>query len=160
MNGGVKVDFLALTVENFPQYRSDFCDLLQENMQEHIDSGACSMEYCNEKTDEIPRYLSEGRAVVFLAIESGKTCGLVWGYPRCFLNQNQLFLQLIQVHPEVRSTGVGASLIRNFEDYAFHHGYTHIELIANADNFSAHSFYEREGYTATRIHYAKEVTHE
>lgn len=147
-----------MTTENFNKYRSSFHSLLQENMQSHIDCGESTVAYCTRTTEKLYDYLCTGNAIVFFAIEEDNILGLIWGYPRKYLNQNQLFLQLIQVHESQRNRGVGTVLLKQFESYAFSNGYDHIELITSIDNENAQKFYVKAGFISTRIHFAKEVS--
>lgn len=84
---------------------------------------------------EIRDYLADERAVVFLYKNNekgGETCGCIWGYPKVFLDEKRLFVQLLQVHPEYRGRGIGKTLLSRLEKYAVENGYDAIDMITSA----------------------------
>ena len=52
------------------------------------------------------------------------------------------WIEDLAVHPDRRSQGVGRRLLTAAQDWARHHGATHLELDSGNDRTRAHLFYE------------------
>lgn len=146
--------FVEVTTSNFKDHFLDLKELLKENMIRHYEAKKIDDGYFDIKIMEIRDYLADERAVVFLYKNNekgGETCGCIWGYPKVFLDEKRLFVQLLQVHPEYRGRGIGKTLLSRLEKYAVENGYDAIDMITSASNDGAIRFYEREGYEIERL---------
>lgn len=152
---GINNNIIRVTPDNFDIYRNDIKKLLWENMMRHYNKGKVNDEYFEIKTSEIKVYLNEKKAVIFLYVINENVKGCIWAYPKVFLDERRLFVQLLQVHPENRSCGIGSKLLETIEKYAQEHKYDVIDMITSSNNEGALRFYQREGYKFERIQLCK-----
>lgn len=146
---------IQVTVESFDIYRNDIKNLIWENMMHHYTAQKVDEVYFETKTSEIKRYLAEQKAVIFVFINNGKASGCIWSYPRVFLDEKRLFVQMLQIKPEHRNAGIGKQLLNKIEEYAKAHGYYAVDMIAESNNNGAVRFYQREGYQIERVQLIK-----
>jgi ribosomal protein S18 acetylase RimI-like enzyme len=66
-------------------------------------------------------------------------------------------LSAVVVDESARGTGVGRALVVAAEAYFAARGCAMIEVTSNKARTDAHAFYERLGYTATSVRFAKKV---
>jgi GNAT superfamily N-acetyltransferase len=72
------------------------------------------------------------------------------GYYHAILSDKEYQLNYIAVRPDVRSRGLGSSLLRHFHEQALTRGCVQTSLDVFASNPKAHSWYEKEGYRPDR----------
>lgn len=154
-DNSIENKIIQVTSDNFDKYRNDIKKLLWENMMRHYNAGKVNEEYFETKTSEIIDYLNEKKAVIFVYVLDNSVKGCIWAYPKLFLDERRLFVQLLQVYPENRNYGIGGSLLQTIEKYAVEHGYNAVDMITSANNEGALRFYQREGYEFERIQLCK-----
>lgn len=151
----VESKIVQVLPENFDCYREDLKALLWENMMRRYEAKKVDEEYFETKTSEMKDYLSKQKAVIFVYIDDDIVLGCVWAYPKYFLDEKRLFVQLLQVHAENRGSGVGKQLLVRLEEYAKTNNYYAVDLIADANSDGAVRFYRREGYQIERVQFIK-----
>ncbi len=144
-------EIIRVLPSNFDVYRNNLRDLLWENMMRHYEAGKVDADYFETKTSEIRDYLEQQKAVIFVYIVSKRVRGCIWAYPKLFLNERRLFVQLLQVNADSRNLGIGRVLLHTIEEYAAKNEYDAVDMITSANNEGALRFYQREGYEFERI---------
>jgi GNAT superfamily N-acetyltransferase len=66
-------------------------------------------------------------------------------------------LSAVVVDEPARGKGVGRALVRASEEFLLIRGCAMIEITSNKVRTDAHAFYERLGYTATSVRFAKQI---
>ncbi len=66
-------------------------------------------------------------------------------------------IRSVQVRSDVRSLGIGASMIAFAESWAKSCGASVVELMSNAARTDAHRFYERLGYPKSHVGFQRRV---
>lgn len=153
----IKNNIVEVIYGNFEIYKDDLKILLLENMIRHLDAGKIDEDYFEAKTIEIKKYLYEKKAVIFLYLIDDSVKGCIWAYPKTFLNEQRLFVQLLQVHSDSRNFGIGRKLLETIENYAKKNKYDAVDMITSANNDGAMRFYQREGYKIERVQLLKEL---
>jgi ribosomal protein S18 acetylase RimI-like enzyme len=69
--------------------------------------------------------------------------------------QTRALIENVRTAAEMRGRGIGAALMAECEARARAAGATRIQLIAHQSRGRAHGFYERLGYTASHLGFAK-----
>jgi GNAT superfamily N-acetyltransferase len=64
----------------------------------------------------------------------------------------------LAVHPDQRSTGIGAALLTTARQWAADHGATHLELDSATTRVDAHRFYDRHQPTTRSITFSWQLT--
>lgn len=150
-----KNEIVQVMPENFDCYREALKALLWENMMRRYEAKKVDEEYFETKTLEMKEYLSKQKAVIFVYMLDERVLGCVWAYPKIFLDEKRLFVQLLQVHVENRGGGIGKQLLVRLEKYAKTNNYHAVDLIADANSDGAVRFYRREGYQIERLQFIK-----
>ena len=91
---------------------------------------------------------SGNRSITYLALDSGKPCGLVSGF---FDKGDALLAHLASmwVAPTHRRLGIGRELVNAIIDWGRAQGARALQLIVTSNNDAAIEFYERLGFTMT-----------
>lgn len=87
--------------------------------------------------------LAEG-ATIYVAEHNTQVIGFLWLVERGAFNQSG-YIQLIGVHPDARSAGVGRMLMKFAEEKIFAQG-RDVFLLVSDFNTDAQCFYQRLGY--------------
>ena len=87
---------------------------------------------------------SSGRSDVLIADVDGDLVGFCTVYLDILSVRfgQRSWVEDLAVHPDRRSQGVGHRLLTAAQDWARHHGATHLELDSGNDRTRAHRFYE------------------
>lgn len=142
----LKIDDIELHFEELFALK---CRSLRKSFQE----GQCNnLEVvCREKLLELPKYVNDGKAIVFGAFEDQKMIGFLWAYPRTFFNQPRMFINGIAVEEAYEGMGVAKSLVEEMKVYATNNDYTGIDLTVAPFNEKAVGFYRHIGFEDERI---------
>lgn len=142
------------------------CEYYQQELTDYIFESAamCAYEESFRREDavckyrELKKYLEEGKAISYGAIEGGRCIGFVWAYEYPFRDDsNRLYVSILHVGQEKRGFGIGRQLLSHLETEASQRGYHAIYLHAEADNKGALNFYRRERFGAERIQLVKKI---
>lgn len=92
--------------------------------------------------------LTNDESVIFLAIEGERALGFVQFYPlfASVALQSLWLLNDLFVHPSAREQGVGESLMKHAEQFAFETGSRGLFLHTAKDNYVAQQLYEKCGW--------------
>lgn len=103
--------------------------------------------------------LADPDAEVFVADDGGELAGLCTAYldlhsvrfgRRCWVED-------LAVHPDRRSEGIGAALLRRAREWAAGRGASHLELDTGEARVAAQRFYEQEGAGRRSFSYGWEL---
>jgi len=153
----IKNNIIEVNYNNFDIYKDDLKRLLLENMIRHLAAGKVDEDYFEAKTIEIKKYLYENKAVIFLYLTDDNVKGCIWAYPKTFLDEQRLFVQLLQVCSDSRNCGIGRKLLEKIENYAKKNNYHAVDMITSVSNEGALRFYQREGYEIERVQLLKKL---
>ena len=101
----------------------------------------------------LTRVLAGPNSAVLIALDTDQLVGLCSMYldiesvrfgQRCWVED-------LAVHPDQRSTGIGAAILTTAQHWAADHGATHLELDSATTRVDAHRFYDRHQPTTRSI---------
>lgn len=107
-------------------------------------------DVATEKLKKMREYLSSGQAHVFIAEETGKLFGFLWGYRFLSGFEERFHVAYIAVDPRRRQEGIGKALIKAAENEARRMSLSKIELTVAEDNISAREFYDKISFHTER----------
>jgi len=110
----------------------------------------------------IKQRLENGDSTIFISINDDASLnGFVQLYPSfCSVSMIPiLILYDLFVDPNIRTKGIGRSLMNKAEQYAQENGFKRLELSTAKDNFIGQSLYESLGYEVDDefLHYSLEI---
>jgi len=110
----------------------------------------------------IKHRLENGDSTIFISINDDASLnGFVQLYPSfCSVSMIPiLILYDLFVDPDIRTKGIGRSLMNKAEQYAQENGFKRLELSTAKDNFIGQSLYESLGYEVDDefLHYSLEI---
>ena len=110
----------------------------------------------------IKQRLENGDSTIFVSINDDASLnGFVQLYPSfCSVSMIPiLILYDLFVDPDIRTKGIGRSLMNKAEQYAQENGFKRLELSTAKDNFIGQSLYESLGYEVDDefLHYSLEI---
>ena len=110
----------------------------------------------------IKQRLENGDSTIFISINDDASLnGFVQLYPSfCSVSMIPiLILYDLFVDPDIRTKGIGRSLMNKAEQYAQENGFKRLELSTAKDNFIGQSLYESLGYEVDDefLHYSLEI---
>lgn len=91
------------------------------------------------------RAYEQGSILLVADLPEQSACGFAWAKLNAAF-AHSAYLQLIGVHPDFTSRGIGAALLKAVEDTVRPHS-SALFLLASDFNEAAHRFYQRQGYT-------------
>lgn len=97
--------------------------------------------------------LASKRAEIFVAEINGEVVGMCTMQIMISTAKGREVCQVedVVVDVEHRGKGIGSSLLRRVEEWAFTHGLGRIQLNADRDNHPALGFYRRQGWRQTNL---------
>jgi len=110
----------------------------------------------------IKQRLENGDSTIFISINDDASLnGFIQLYPSfCSVSMIPiLILYDLFVDPDIRTKGIGRSLMNKAEQYAQENGFKRLELSTAKDNFIGQSLYESLGYEVDDefLHYSLEI---
>ena len=141
---------IRIEKEAFESWKSQIEELFNSSVKMNFASYPIKASYGKEKCEEVIRYLQDGSAIVFAAIERRKMYGWVWCHEINRLGKRRLHIAEIAVFEEFQHQGIGGKLLNMVEEYAVEHDISEIDLFVTLSNKSAVLFYEKTSYEPER----------
>ena len=142
----------------FKNIKESIRKLIEETLIYNFPDSVVEDSYYVEKLSGLERYLRDGSAIVYIAVEDEKILGWIWCHPIQRFDKLRLHIASFAVVPFSRKTGIGHLLIENAEKYAVDNGFDGLDLLVTKDNTSAVSFYKKNGYEVERYLLHKELS--
>ncbi len=137
--------------DEFLLYRMKIVDLIIESASLNFPNARIDEHYAEERCNALLRFLDDGSAVVFTAIEKEDLIGWIWCHEIDRVGEKRLHIAEIAVFKTYRSKGVGRKLLKAAESFAEDNNYKTIDLLVTSDNLEAILFYEKSSFSTERI---------
>lgn len=119
---------------------------------------AVSEQFCKEKLEGLRRYLQNGKAYLFGAVDGeDHLVGFTWNYEYLAGLERRYHCAYIAVSPQAAGQGIGHALITAAERKARELGIQYVDLAVGTENGKACSFYKRLGFEPERLYMKKKV---
>ena len=148
--GNQKLQVIKLSSDNYALWRDQIEELFNSSVRINFPDAELDDSYGRDKCEEVARFLENGSAIVFAAIEGEKLAGWVWCHQIHRLDGFRIHIAEITVADKWHRQGVGGRLLERVEQYAAENGYREIDLFATASNQSAVKFYQKADYKPER----------
>lgn len=129
--------------------------LLEESYNVSFSNYKVAKDYFNNKLEILLEYISKGQAIAFGAFNS-KLIGLIWCYPRLFLNEKRLHINHFVVSELFRGLGIGSMLMKEVEGYAIENEIKIIDLMVTSNSPSV-NFYKQNEFFIERYQMIKRL---
>ena len=138
-------------------YFDDFTALYEELLLVHYPDISDAPEHSRAHINKLIKYLEDGIAVIFSAVDKGRPVGFIHSYERSFLHERRLFIEGLMVDAGYRKMSLGSRLIDAAEAYARENGIDAVEVMVTTNNPGAVRFYEKCGMETVRLHMKKDM---
>lgn len=145
-----------LHAEVFEQWKEGILALIKETVLANFPDSEIEDTYYQEKCNEVKQYLSEKRALVFIAVADAGLAGWLWCHEIQRFSVRRLHIAFFSVFPAYKKQGVGKKLFHAAEAYAKSCGINGMDLCVTASNSDAVGFYRHMGLKEERFLLAKE----
>ncbi len=145
-----------LDLELFEQWRERIPTLIKETILANFSGCNIADEYYQKKCEQLKRYISENRAVVFIALIEGSLAGWIWCHEIHRFSARRLHIAFFAVFPAYKKQGIGKKLFHEAEAYAKECGMDGVDLCVTVSNLEAVGFYRHMGLQEERLLLVKE----
>lgn len=152
------MEIVRISSVQFEQFRDSIEELIKETLVFNFPNAVIDKEYYANTLDSVSKYLEDGSAIVYIALNMGKVQGWIWCHAIQRFDKKRLHIANFAVCKDSRKSGIGHKLIDEAEKYAANNYYDGLDLLVTRDNVSAVSFYEKHGYEIERYLLCKEIT--
>ncbi|MGD6900490.1 GNAT family N-acetyltransferase [Bacillus infantis] len=126
-------------------------DLLIETYMLNLQlSKESCMVLCQEKLENLYKYINEGSAIMYGVFDSGKLIGFQWLFKRENFGEVRLHLNQIAVSRQYRGMGLGKQLLEKAKQKAVNLGIKTIDLHVSESNHGAVNLYKQAGFITER----------
>lgn len=136
--------------------------LLKENMEINFPEVKIDKHYAIDIYNKMMIYQKDGSAILIGAFLDKRLLGFIWAYKRESFGEKRIHVSHIVVQSDLRSKGLGETLLKNLEQHSKVYDFQLIELMCSIKNKKALDFYNRNGFSPTRFQLEKklDVSHE
>ncbi|MDR7871384.1 MAG: GNAT family N-acetyltransferase [Tissierellaceae bacterium] len=151
----VKIVVKKLSKDDVLNNFEEISNLLQQSYKVSFTESQIEKNYFYNKVDSLARYISENKAIIYGAFNK-KLIGILWCYPRVFLNEKRLHVNHFVIKDSFRGLGVGTLLIKEVEQHAKNSGIEAIDLMVTSNSPSV-KFYEQNYFFVERYQMLKRL---
>lgn len=144
------MQIIRISHDNFSLWKDRIAELFNSSVRINFPDAEVEKTYGMVKCEEVEKYLEEGSAIVFAAIEDEKLAGWVWCHQIHRLDGMRIHIAEIAVAEEWHRRGIGSKLIKEVEHYAVENKFHAIDLLVTSSNRSAVNFYEKADFKPER----------
>ncbi len=155
--GEDKMQTVRLTYDEFGRWREEIAALLNENAAVSFPDNHIDPRYGHKKCRDIEKFLKDGSAVIFLAMEDGALLGWIWCHEIWRFADRRLHVADLGTARHCRRKGIGSLLLEKAEEYAAANGFAGLDLMVTASNEGAVAFYKKAGYLKERYQMYKNI---
>ncbi len=144
--------------DSFALWAAQIEILFNRAVRLNFPQAAVDGSYGREKCQEVGKYLKDGSAIVFAAVEGSHLAGWIWCHEIHRMGIRRLHIAEIAVSDPWQRQGIGKQLLDSAEKYAAEHGYQEIDLLVTVGNQGAVRFYENASFVPERYLMRKTIT--
>lgn len=152
------MEIIRLESSHFEQFKNPIKSLMRDAMNCSFPKAMIEERSYEDKLSELRKYIMDGSAIVYLAINKADVLGWIWCHPIQRVNERRLHIASFAVSENSRNKGVGTLLMKEAECYAKENDYISLDLLVTKDNLSALSFYKKHNYETER-YLLKKIIH-
>ena len=144
------MQIIRMNNETFAVWRGHIEKLFNTSVRINFPNAGAGESYGRKKCEDVARYLQDGTAVVFAAVDGKQLAGWVWCHEIHRLDEKRVHIAEIAVDDNWHRQGIGSQLLERVERYAKENGYQAIDLLVTASNMGAVKFYEKARFESER----------
>ncbi len=150
----LKIERLSLQIVD--KWQDQIKNLMLEATLKSFPDNMPDDDYYDSSLSKIQKYLSEEKAVVFLATEEDLLLGFAWCHEIIRFQKRRLHISSLAVNPQNQYGGIGTSLMAEIRNYAEKNGFDGIDLLVTDSNDVAKRFYLKNGFDTERLLMSKD----
>lgn len=135
----------------------EIIELLNDNYLINFPNHHDLLNFAISNFNDMKKFINNGSAIVVGAYSEKKIIGFLWAYRRMFLGEERLHISHIVVDVKFRGFGIGSRMIDSIEQYASKNEIKTIELITTSTNEKTIEFYNKHGFSVTRVQIEKNL---
>lgn len=143
--------------EDLQQHYSSFFDLYVENTQGHELDKTISLEYIQQKADQLPTLFENNQIIFLAAIINNHLVGFLWAYPRTFIETPRICINAIIVDKKHRGLKIGEQLMTTLEGLAQKMSIHEIDVATAHFKQDTIQWYQKLGYLPERVQLFKKL---
>ena len=148
---------LKIDSQDFNIWRVQIAKLINDSAKLNFPDYSIDKDYGINRCEELSGYLSENKAIVFVAVDGDVLAGWIWIHPISRLSEKRIHIAEIAIKKIYRNQGIGRALLNHAEKYAASDGFKEIDLLVTKSNELAFNFYEKADYEIERYLLRKKI---
>lgn len=154
------IEIKKLNKEMLDTYFDDILKLKNYSSGLHFKNDLKINEFNKSKLNDIYKYLQEDKVVLFVALDTNKLVGYVWGYPHVFFYEKRMYVNSLVVDEKYSGNGIGRNLLKTLEQYAKENDFIALDLNVSPQNEKAVHLYKKMNFEIERYQMRKELKNE
>lgn len=154
------IEIKRLNKEILDTYFDDILKLKNYSSGLHFKDNQKINEFNKSKINDIYKYLQEDKVVLFVALDTNKIVGYVWGYQHEFFYEKRMYVNSLVVDEKYSGNGIGRNLLKTIEQYAKENDFMALDLNVSPQNERALRLYEKMNFEIERYQMRKELKNE
>ncbi|AOT70136.1 GNAT family N-acetyltransferase [Geosporobacter ferrireducens] len=151
------IDIRYLSEIDLNENSKEIIELLNDNYLINFPNHHDLSNFAISNFHDMKKFINDGSALIIAAYSGGKVIGFLWAYRRLFLGEERLHISHIVVDAAFRGYGIGTRMIDFIEKYALEKNIKVIELLTTSKNERTIEFYNKHGFSVTRVQFEKNL---
>lgn len=129
-------------------YKDSIIDLLHQSFMQSFPGISIKLKELYERLEKLKDYLLTDNTKFFCVIEQENIIGFIWFFIK---NNETIHVNHFSIDKNYRRKGIGKSLIKSVECFAYENQINEIELFVTTSNEDAIMFYKNNDFETERL---------